>query len=253
MLLRVTHNFMTMNLNGIRYSFLATLLVAGSSLACAQTNLAITEAYSAGSGNGTYAADWFELTNFGDTPVNIAGFKVDDSSQSPAGSFALRGITSIAAGQSVIFIEGTASGSTDASRAADFNTAWFGTATSLLSIGGYGGTGLGLSTDGDGLNIYNPSSATPSIPLTNLDFGIATTGFTFDNAARINSYVAPFTILTTLSSVGINGAFTSFNGQEVGSPGFAPIPEPSTYAALVSVGVFGVALLRRRKLAAVLS
>ena len=71
----------------------------------------------------SYGADWFELTNIGSTAVNISGWKMDDNSNSFGNAVALRGVTSIAAGQSVVFIEGNATGTTDSTIDATFKTA----------------------------------------------------------------------------------------------------------------------------------
>lgn len=214
---------------------LTAAFVAGASLT-AKAQLAITEIYSAGSGTSAYAADWFELTNFGPAAVNITGWKMDDSSNSAALAFAFRGVTSIAPGQSVIFIESNSAGG-DAAINTSFNNAWFGTGTSSLVIGNYGasGSGIGLSTSGDAVNLFTGSGTF----VTGVTFGAATTGRTFDNSAAAAS-------VSLLSTVGINGAFTSFNGAEIGSPGFAPIPEPSTYALLAGLATIGTAALRRR-------
>ncbi len=236
-----------MNTRRLRRGLIAALLAAASGIVGvqAQTGLAITEVHSAGSENGTYAADWFELTNFGNTTITLTGFRVDNSSESPAGARALRGITSIASGQSVIFIEGDAVGTTDAALAAAFRTAWFGSSPTGLLIGGYGGAGVGLDSFSDGVAIYDPSRPTPAIPLTTVFFGTATAGRTFDNAAGINSYIDPFEGISLLSTVGVNGAVLSANGLEVGSPG--AIPEPSTYALLIGLLIFGGVLLTRRR------
>ncbi|MBY0263294.1 MAG: lamin tail domain-containing protein, partial [Phycisphaerales bacterium] len=85
----------------IRSSTLAIVALAGLA-AAASAQIRITEVYPAGSGNGTYAADWFELTNTGPTAVDITGWKIDDSSNAIATAFALRGVTSIPAGASAI-------------------------------------------------------------------------------------------------------------------------------------------------------
>lgn len=77
-------------------------------------SVSITEVHPSGSGNGTYAADWFEITNTGATPLDIAGWRVDDDSNAFGSSVALRGVTTIPAGRSAVFFEGNASGSTDA-------------------------------------------------------------------------------------------------------------------------------------------
>ncbi|KAK0349253.1 hypothetical protein LTR94_033901, partial [Friedmanniomyces endolithicus] len=67
----------------------------------------ITEVAPWASGDSPVRADWFELTNFSDATVDIAGWRVDDDSNSSAASVALSGVTSIAAGQSVIFLQTT--------------------------------------------------------------------------------------------------------------------------------------------------
>ena len=84
--------------------------------------LIISEVAPWSSGNSPVGADWFEVTNIGAEPVDITGWKVDDSSESPAAAVSLNGITSIAPGESVIFIE------TDdlAATAALFRATWFG-------------------------------------------------------------------------------------------------------------------------------
>ena len=213
---------------------LATL---ASVSAQAQTGLRITEVHPTGSSNGTYAADWFELTNFGPGTIDLTGFRVDDNSQSPAAAVALSGVTSIAPGQSVVFIEGTSA------TASAFLSAWFGGAVPAgFTIGTYSGAGIGLSSTSDQVNIYNPAGATPNTPVASVLFNAATAGRTFDNAAGQNSDTVPITLLST---AGVNGAFLSANGQEVGSPGV--VPEPSTVAALLAgAGILGIAARRRR-------
>ena len=67
--------------------------------------LIISEVAPWSSGNSPVGADWFEVTNIGASAANIAGWKIDDSSESPAGAALLNGITSIAPGESVIFLE----------------------------------------------------------------------------------------------------------------------------------------------------
>jgi hypothetical protein len=207
-------------------------LAAGS----AQAQLRFTEVAPWSSGNSPVNADWFEITNFGSSAVDITGFRVDDSSNSFASSVALVGVTSIAAGESVIFIEGAAAN-------AQFATVWFGgTLPPGLQVGRYSGSGIGLSTGGDALNLFDAGGAV----LTRVDFGSspATAPFaSFDNAAGLSGAVT----LTNLSAVGINGAFVAAAGGEIGSPGaIAPIPEPGTWALwLAGLGALG-AVVRRR-------
>ena len=113
--------------------------------------------------NAVVAADWFELTNKGTSAVNITGWKFDDNSNSFASAVALSGITSIGAGESVIFIEG-------ATVNTNFRPNWFGVnPPASLQIGNYTGTGVGLSTAGDAVNIYNDTGVLQA----NVVFGIS--------------------------------------------------------------------------------
>ncbi len=165
------------------------------------------------SGNSSLAADWFEATNIGTAAANITGWKMDDNSNSFGSSVALNGITSIAPGESVIFIE-LGSGHTAAGNAAAFNTLWFGAnPPANLQIGSYGGSGVGLSTAGDAVNLFDAGGSVQA----NVVFGTSPAGPypTFDNAAGLNN-----TTISTLSAVGVNGAFAAVNDvNEIGSPG----------------------------------
>lgn len=227
----------------LQLALVAAALSLGSSVFASST-LKITEVHSTGSSNSTYQADWFELTNFGSTSVDLTGWRMDDNSGSFAGgSVALRGVSSIAPGQSIVFLEGGSSSSGDATLGSAFKSAWFGSnVPSTLTLGFYGGSGVGLSASSDQVNVYNSSNATPVAAVW---FGSATSGFTFDNLAGLDGVT---TQLTQLSVLGVNGAFKSVTGNEVGSPG--QIPEPSTYAAIVGAVALAFSAYRRQRAAA---
>lgn len=218
---------------GLAAAALALSLATGP----ASANIRVTEVAPWSSGNSPVAADWFELTNFGVSAVDITGWKVDDNSNSFGSSVALRGVTNIAAGESVIFIESNATGTNDAAIGTAFRNTWFGGASSA-QIGFYGGSGIGLGTSGDAVNIFNASGVSQA----SVSFGASPAAApfaTFDNAAGGNGVS-----LATLSAVGVNGAFLTASGNEVGSP--AAIPEPGTYAMLVAgLALLGVAARRR--------
>ncbi len=162
------------------------------------------------SGNSPYAADWFEVTNTGTSAVDITGWRIDDNSNSFGSSVALNGVTSIAPRQSVVFIEG------DASTASAFKTAWFGSnVPSDFTIGTYSGSGVGLSTGGDAVNLFDASGNR----ITGVSFGTSTTGLTFDNTVGLGSTTLPLPTLSSLSTTGVNGAFLAADGLEIGSPG----------------------------------
>ena len=218
----------------------AVLAVSASAPASAQ--LFITEVAPWGS-SSSYAADWFEVKNTGVSDVDITGWKMDDNSNLFSSSVALRGLTSIAAGQTVVFLDGGASSINDTTLGNSFKTAWFGASVpSGFTLGFYGGTGVGLGTGGDAVNLYN----VPGTLQANVSFGANAAGApsrTFDNIAGLNN-----TAISTLSVVGVNNAFTSFDGAAVGSPGnISAVPEPSEYAAAFGFIALGAAAWIRRQ------
>jgi uncharacterized protein YjiK len=162
------------------------------------------------SGTTSVAADWFEVTNNGSSALDITGWKVDDNSNLFTSALALSGITSIAPGESVIFLETSATNA--ATVVANFKSTWFGTnVPSNLQIGTYTGSGIGLSTGGDAVNLYDASGTVKA----NVSFGAATTNFTFNNAMGLNN-----TTIATLSQIGVNEAFAAKNDlNQIGSPG----------------------------------
>lgn len=184
--------------------------------------ITITEAHPSGSGGAT-GVDWFELTNLGSTTINLAGYRVDDSSNSLALSQPLNGVASIAPGESVVFIESAAGAAV-----AGFRTSW--NLSAAVQVGFYSGSGLGLSTSGDGVNIFNAGGTN----IAGVSFGAATSGVTFGFNPVTSTFGA-------VSVAGQFGAYTSAD-SEVGSPGLIPAP-----SAAALIGLAGLAAGRRRR------
>jgi uncharacterized protein YjiK len=172
--------------------------------------IAITEVASWSSGTTSVAADWFEVTNYGTTALDITGWKVDDNSNLFTSALTLNGITSIAPGESVIFLE--TSSNNAATIIANFKSTWFGNnPPSNLQVGSYTGASIGLSTGGDAVNLFDANGNLKA----NVAFGAATTNFSFNNAAGLNNAT-----ITLLSQIGVNGAFAAINDlPQIGSPG----------------------------------
>jgi uncharacterized protein YjiK len=174
-------------------------------------DIKITEVDPTGStvGDG-YETDWFELTNMGTEPVSLTGWKIDDSSDAFATAVALEGVSTVEPGESVLFIE-----TEEAAKVGLFETAWFGhTPVAGLKVGTYHGSGVGLSSGGDQVNIF----AADETKITGVTFGATTSAATLDNAAGLGGDEATNPTISTLSVAGTNGAFTNAKG-ETGSPG----------------------------------
>ena len=201
---------------------LATLAGHAIGTAHAANGLVITEVAPWASGNSSYASDWFEVTNTTTAAVDISNWRMDDNSNAFASSVPIAGIASIGAGESVILLES----STPATTIPAFISAWFGgSAPSGLHLGTYSGSGVGLSTGGDAVNLYNAAGALQA----NVSFGASpsTAPFaTFDNAAGLDN-----TTISTLSVAGVHGAFlvpTPAATAAIGSPGTIGSGSPTT-------------------------
>lgn len=171
----------------------------------------VTEAAAFASGSSPVQVDWFELTNNTNATIDITGWRMDDNSADLSFSVPLVGVSTIAPGESVIFLQTSAANLS--TTAASFIDVWFGgIAPPNFQIGAYDG-GPGLGTGGDGVFIFDGNG----IVLTSFSFGASPSSAplaTFDNSAGVESG-------NRLSEVGIFGAFLASTGNEIGSPGAA--------------------------------
>lgn len=206
------------------------------------STLRITEVMSQSGTTPTFTADWWEVTNFGASAVDLTGWKMDDNTFAIGTAVALNGVTSIGAGESVVFIETNA----PLTVIPDFRSFWGGSAATA-AIGSYTGSGVGLSSNGDGIVLFNSGSAEATPRVT---FGTATLGssFFYQYASNGDPTTSPNTS-AVVSTVGtVTGQVTYLSAtsvtQNIGSPGTAinAVPEPST----VALGSIGLAILAAR-------
>jgi hypothetical protein len=124
-------------------------------------------------------------------------------------------LTTIPAGKAAVFLDGSADGFSDTTIIASFSTAWFGSGslpTGFL-VGTYGGAGVGLSTSGDAVNLFDAAGNR----VTGVRFSAAPTGSplaTFDNTSGLNGTTLPLPAVSAASVAGVNGAFLAFNGAK---------------------------------------
>lgn len=212
------------------YSLMAALIAVsgfgfGQGLATAQVS--ITEV----SSSNSFGEDWFELTNFGESTVDLNGFYWDDDG--PTGNDgALFGDFSLAAGESLIVLEGGSAG-------ADPFRALFGLDASLQILTEDDFTGpdtfSGLSGNGDEISIFDTDPNVPGVAFTLIDFvefpAVAAQGVSFD---VIDGNPIP----------SISG--TPASNGDVASPGIAAaVPEPGSVALLTVLSALAGVSRRR--------
>jgi len=208
----------------------------------AQANIVVTEIWPGGIAGAETTSDWFELTNYGAADVAVSGWYYDDNSNDPTSSDPIEGLTSIAAGESVILL---ASWEDDYAIVADaiasFEASWdVANALDNVQIGWVAGGG-GLGGGGDAVHVYDGNTAGANTIATQTYIG---------PTAPASFVTAPDgTWNNELAQVGLWGAYASALpasdapgiGPAIGSPG--RVPEPASLA-LLSLGA--VAALRRR-------
>ncbi len=129
---------------------ITTAMVAISSSALA--SIRITEVMSSSSGSGSPTGDFFEVTNYGSSAVSMSGWKMDDNTFAIGNAVALSGISSIGAGESVIFIESAAGAAVNS-----FKSFWGG--LTGVQVGYYSGSGISFGSGGDSAVLFNASAA----------------------------------------------------------------------------------------------
>lgn len=200
---------------------LALTLVSAMSLSASAAGVYITE--------WMYSGDEFiEITNTGNTAVDMTGWSYDDDSRT-AGTLSLSGFGIVAAGESVIISESLAS---------EFRTTW-GLAASVKVVGG-NTANLGRA---DEINIYDTANNLVDRLTYNDQTGKG------PRTQNISGNIPPAALGTTGNAT---NAVLSFVGDAYGSKtasGFTAnpgsyIPEP---ASMTLLALGGLALLARRR------
>ena len=174
--------------------------------------LVITEICPAESTNGAAAGhnDWWELTNMDDFSVDLRGYRFDDNSAGQTFATVLSNATTIAPGESVVFVE---------SMSASAFRAWWG-AENLpadLQVIPYTGAGLSLSSLGDALNLWNSAAQDDFDTVASEVFSTAVPGVTFGWNPEAGYF-------GDLSVDGLYGAFRATESGDIGSPGYIRTP-----------------------------
>jgi len=201
------------------YSVIVTNSAGGTNISVAlnvtpKPNLVITEVMSGESTNNSNGdtsghGDWFELSNFGDFPVNLSGYRIDDNSASINQTAKVTTPAIIHPGESVVFVL--------AMTPQAFRDWWGTNLPANVQVISYNGSGEGLSGSGDEVHVWNAAATDNADQVTAVGFGAGTDGdsFGFDLTYLDQSGFDGF----TLSTAGVNGAFVATVGGDIGSPG----------------------------------
>lgn len=206
--------------------FFSSLLALTAAVTPLQAQLRITEVMSNGD-----TADWFEITNYGAAAADITGYKMDDGSFASGTAVALNGVTSIAPGESVVFIESALGALVSA-----FETNW--SLDGSKQVGYYSGTGVGLSGSGDGVTVFTSANAELADPFSGLirvSFGAATQGTSFKPVTRTDSSNA-FTVDYAVTFPASNSLTSTLKGSIALAGAEIPAFDPLSGRAFASSG-----------------
>ena len=178
--------------------------------------LLITEVHSTGS---SQFQDWWELTNFDTRPIQLQGYRFDDDSQSLTQATVITNDVVIEPGESIVLVESTAA----RPMTPEIFRQWWGPdhLPSSVKILVYAGPGLGLSSSGDAVYLWNAAATEDGDFVCGVTFGAAPANprrtFVYNLDQPQPQAPVPGS-LTLLAEVNQWGAFAATNG-DVGSPG----------------------------------
>jgi hypothetical protein len=171
-------------------------------------DIRITEVMSSPATNATVeTADWWELTNFEAQPMDLSGWRFNDSVGGLTDPFVFPDGFVLDIGETVILVENLTP---------DEFRAWWGAGAnnipSNVRIFTYSGPGLSFRATGDTIYLWNNITTDPEDYVTRADFGEATPGVTF--------IYNPFTnLFGEKSQIDVLGAVKAERGSDIGSPG----------------------------------
>jgi MYXO-CTERM domain-containing protein len=222
----------------------ALLGLAGvASAGIPSSNIVITEIWAGGLPGAEATSDWFEITNFGDTPFSLANVFVDDDSADPTTNTPIANISFVAPGESVIVLTAWEDFDTPANAASVFQSVWGASNLTGVQIGwvddDFGGPGLGGG--GDAVFLFDGNTEDANL--------ITAQVYTTDTQPESFIYNPNTGLFGEYAQVGVFGAFEStvnasggVDVPAVGSPGLVPTP-----GAIAVLGLAGIGASRRRR------
>ncbi len=199
-----------------RSIFLAASLIATNALA----QLSVTEVHSnqtVGS-NPPAHADWWELSNYGTTSVDLTGWIFNDTTGGTTNGAVILPALILGPGESAIFVEGL--------EPSQFRSWWGPNLMETVTVVTYTATSIGLSSTGDGIRLWRSGSDSSASPVVTVDFGASgtnTQSFVPDSLTGL---------MTARSAIGKGGAWASNETADGGSPGVKPASIPLSVLSL---------------------
>ena len=166
-------------------------------------DLAVTEIMAnSNDADAAISPDWFEITNYGTTAINLAGFSWDDNTN-VAGTSVFPSIN-VAPGEAIVVWSGTSANE------AAFRTRWImHPSTQIILASQLTGAFQNLSSSADAVVLYDTSATAVEICNAIYNSTLAGKSVEFDTANAV---------LLGNAAVGVRGAWASL-GNDVGSPG----------------------------------
>jgi hypothetical protein len=166
--------------------------------------------------------DWWELTNTGDEPVNLYGYRWDDWPGNIGGGPTITNTIILQPGESVILLEG---GTPE-----DF-IRWWGADNLPPNLQFIRYTANGLDQLQDSIRLWNPTATDDADFIDDVSFSWACPGASF----WFDAEACPVSIFGVCHAEGECGAFRAANGGDIGSPGWTKWTRQWTRPQLTSV------------------